>query len=76
MGSHITLIDEHLYLPKEWLSDRKYCKKAGVSVDIKFKTKSQIAFDIIREKAKRILSTWVGMNGSYGIEPDLLSNSG
>ena len=37
-----------LYLPKDWAEDRARRKKAGVPVDIRFKTKQQIALDLIQ----------------------------
>jgi SRSO17 transposase len=36
-----------LYLPKEWAEDRVRREKAGVPVDIRFKTKQQIALELI-----------------------------
>lgn len=74
MGSHVALIDERLYLPKEWTDDRKRCKKAGVPDDIEFKTKSQLVIEMVREaRAKGIRYAWVGVDGGYGKEPDFLS---
>src|SRR5438067_8143466 len=37
-----------LYLPKDWVTDRARCKKAGVPSDIAFKTKPEIALEQIR----------------------------
>lgn len=37
-----------LYLPEEWTTDRDRCRKAGVSDDIGFKTKHEIALDQLR----------------------------
>lgn len=74
MGPHVTLIDERLYLPKEWTDDKERCKEAGVPKDIVFKTKSQLALEMIRSaRAKRIRFAWVGVDGGYGKEPDFLS---
>jgi len=74
MGSHVTLIDERLYLPEEWTKDKKRCKKAGVPDDIEFKTKSQLAHEIARNaRARRIRFAWIGLDGGYGKEPDFLS---
>jgi SRSO17 transposase len=74
MGPHVTLIDERLYLPKVWTDDKKRCEKAGVPDDIEFKTKSQLALEMIGEaREKRIRFTWVGVDGGYGKEPDFLS---
>jgi len=41
-----------LYLPKEWAEDRARRKKAGVPEDIRFKSKPQIALDLIRRASE------------------------
>src|SRR5262245_17793879 len=38
-----------LYLPKEWADDRARREKAGVPKDIRFKTKPQIALELMRQ---------------------------
>lgn len=74
MGPHVALIDERLYLPEEWTKDKKRCKKAGVPDDIEFKTKSQLAHEMVRNaRARRIRFAWVGFDGGYGKEPAFLN---
>lgn len=74
MGPHVALIDERLYLPKEWTDNKKRCQKAGVPDDIEFKTKSQLVVEMVRDaRAKGIRFAWVGVDGGYGKEPDFLS---
>lgn len=69
-GTSATLIDCRLYLPKEWTDDRSRCKAAGVPKDITFKTKSQLALDIIRHaRSIGVRYAWVGVDGGYGKEP-------
>lgn len=41
-------IGYRLYLPKEWASDRARRDRAGVPEDIRFKTKQQIALELIQ----------------------------
>jgi SRSO17 transposase len=41
-----------LYLPEEWANDEARRKKAGVPTDVTFKTKPQIAFDLIEQALK------------------------
>ncbi len=72
-GVQATIIDCRLYLPKEWTDDRKRCKSAGVPDDIEFKSKSQLALDIIRHaRSMGIRYAWVGVDGGYGKEPQFL----
>lgn len=69
-GSSSTLIDGRLYLPKEWTDDRGRCKSAGVPDDVQFKSKSQLALDIVRSARRLgIRFSWVGVDGGYGKEP-------
>ena len=36
-----------LYLPQNWSAERQRCRRAGVPPDIEFKTKPQIALELI-----------------------------
>lgn len=73
-GSSAALIDGRLYLPKEWTDDHKRCRKAGVPDDVEFKTKSQLALEIVHHaRSQGIRFAWVGVDGGYGKEPDFLS---
>jgi SRSO17 transposase len=42
-------IAHRLYLPKEWAEDRPRREKAGVPADIRFKSKPQIALELIQQ---------------------------
>ena len=41
------MVGARLYLPKEWTDDRARCRAAGVPDDVQFKTKWQIALELI-----------------------------
>lgn len=41
------MVAERLYLPKEWTDDRARCRAVGVPDEVEFKTKWQIALDLI-----------------------------
>jgi SRSO17 transposase len=62
------LVDVELYLPLEWVSDKKRCKAAGVpDTAIKYKTKLELALEIIiRHQQKGTRFHWVGGDGLYG----------
>jgi SRSO17 transposase len=66
--SYRTLIDERLYLPEEWISDRKRRKKCGVPWYIRFKKKTELAWDMIRhaKKKNKVPFGWIGMDSLYG----------
>ena len=66
----VSLIDSRLYLPKEWTEDRKRCRTAGIPDDVEFKTKSELALDMVRHaRSQGIRFAWVGVDGGYGKEP-------
>jgi len=68
-----TLIDERLFLPTKWTKNRLRCQKAGVpKALIQFKTKPQLALDIIdRALDLGIVFDWVGGDGLYGHNSEL-----
>jgi SRSO17 transposase len=56
-----------LYLPKEWAADRARRNKAGVPLDVSFKTKPEIALEQIRWACEAGLPRGVGlMDVAYG----------
>jgi SRSO17 transposase len=56
-----------LYLPKDWAEDGARRKKAGVPLDISFKTKPEIALEQIRWACEAGLPRGVGlMDAAYG----------
>lgn len=73
-GSHSTLIDTRLYLPKEWTKDRKRCLAAGVpESQVVFKSKTELAFEmVVHARQNGVRFQWVGVDGGYGKEPAFL----
>jgi len=66
-GSYRTLIDERIFLPEKWISDRERRKKCGVPWYIRFKKKTELAWEMIQHAQKRkIPFGWVGMDCAYG----------
>ena len=73
-GHLSTLIDERLYLPKEWTSNPARCRKAGIpEAERKQRSKSELALEMVRhQKALGLRYAWVGADGGYGKEPAFL----
>lgn len=65
-------IDRQLYMPEEWLNDRERCKKTGVPEELTFKTKPQIALEMIQEAtAAGMPYAWVTGDCVYGDYTDI-----
>lgn len=61
-----------LYLPKEWADDRARREKAGVPKDIRFKTKPQIALELMRRACEAGVPRGVAMaDVDYGRDSGL-----
>jgi SRSO17 transposase len=63
-----SLIDEALFLPKEWVEDKERSMKAGIPESkIVKKTKPVLALELIDNAiANKITFDWVGGDGLYG----------
>jgi SRSO17 transposase len=73
-GSTSTLIDTRLYLPKEWVQDRKRCLAAGVPAsEVALKSKADLAFEMVAlARQNGVRFSWVGIDGGYGKDPAFL----
>jgi SRSO17 transposase len=68
-----TLLDERLYLPEEWASDVKRRRKAGVPDNVVFRTKPELALELIRSVGPKVRHGWVTFDEGYGKDPGFLS---
>lgn len=73
-GHLSTLIDERLYLPKEWVSNPARCRKAGIpDAERKHQSKALLALEIVaHQRALGVRFAWVGADGGYGKDPAFL----
>jgi len=70
--SHCTLASD-LYLPRSWLENPQACREAGVPVDLAFRTKWQIALDLIRQALGHgVRCAWWTFDEGYGEVPAFL----
>jgi len=62
-----TPVDGDLYLPKDWAEDEERREEAGVPEDVRFRTKWQIALDLIdRTQRDGVQLTWITADEAYG----------
>jgi SRSO17 transposase len=65
------LVDTRLYLPKEWTKDRRRCKRAGVPKEVGFRTRHELALELLWEHRAVLPHAWVtgddemGRNGQF-----------
>jgi SRSO17 transposase len=68
-----TLLDERLYLPEEWANDAERRHEAGVPDDVVFRTKPELALELIRSVGPKVRHGWVTFDEGYGKDPGFLS---
>lgn len=62
-----TIVDSDIYLPEDWAADEARRKEAGVPEDVVFRTKLEIALDLLdRAEADGIKPRWVTADEFYG----------
>jgi SRSO17 transposase len=73
-GHLSTLIDERLYLPKEWSTNSVRCHRAGIpKAERRHRSKAELALEMVRhQRALGLRYAWIGADGGYGKEPAFL----
>ena len=72
-GDFASMVDARLYLPLDWCNDPIRCKEAGIPNENRvFKTKLELALDIIRQQVGNGVSfDYIGGDGYYGNDASL-----
>jgi SRSO17 transposase len=60
------LVNTRLYLPKAWAKDRARRKGAGVPKEVKFRTRHQLALEMLAECGERLPHGWVAGDDEMG----------
>lgn len=60
------LVDMRLYLPREWAANKKRRKKAGVPEEIRYKTRHQLALQMLDEKGILLPHSWITGDDEMG----------
>jgi SRSO17 transposase len=69
-----TLLDTRLYLPKEeWADDAARRQAAGVPPEVVFRTKPELAAELVLGSGQAIRHSWVTFDEGYGKDPGFLS---
>jgi SRSO17 transposase len=65
-----TLIDRRLFLPEEWAADNPRREEAGVPEGVVFRTKPELALEMVQQAVQRGLPfRWVTADSVYGDSP-------
>jgi SRSO17 transposase len=60
------LVDVRLYLPKEWAADTKRRKRCGVPREVRYRTRHELALEMLREKGGLLPHAWVAGDDEMG----------
>jgi SRSO17 transposase len=65
-----TIVNTRLYLPKEWATGRARREEAGVPKEVKFRTRHELALEMIDEQGAVLPHTWVAGDDEMGRPAD------
>jgi SRSO17 transposase len=60
------LVDVRLYLPREWTGDRKRCRAAGVPRTERFRTRHELALEMLDQRGGALPHAWVSGDDEMG----------
>lgn len=61
-----TLVDERLYLPREWTRDKARKLKCGVPGKARFKTAEKLALEMLENRREKLPHRWVVADDEFG----------
>jgi SRSO17 transposase len=60
------IVNIRIYLPKEWTKDRARRKEAGVPKEVKFRTRQELALEMLDESGGRLPHAWIAGDDEMG----------
>jgi SRSO17 transposase len=60
------LVDVRLYLPQEWAKDKKRRKKCGVPKEIRYRTRQELALEMLAANGKYLPHAWIAGDDEMG----------
>jgi SRSO17 transposase len=60
------LVDFRLYLPREWAKDRKRRKGAGVPKDVAYRTRHELALEMLQRRGGTLPHAWIAGDDEMG----------
>lgn len=65
-GREHALVDVRLYLPKSWAKDRVRRKRCGIPQAVRYRTRHELALEMLRETGPRLPHAWVTGDDEMG----------
>ena len=65
-GQEHALVDVRLYLPKEWAKDKTRRKASGVPKEIGYRTRHELALEMLEEKGDLLPHAWIAGDDEMG----------
>ena len=65
-GKEHSLVDMRLYLPKEWTTDAKRMEKAGVPQGTKYRTRHELALELLAQHGSSLPHKWITGDDEMG----------
>lgn len=65
-GSGHALVDARLFLPREWTRDRKRCRTCGVPRTVQFRTRHDLALDMLAARGAALPHAWIAGDDEMG----------
>jgi len=60
------LVDVRLYLPKDWTKDKDRRKKCGVPKEIRYRTRQELALEMLASNGKHLPHKWIAGDDEMG----------
>jgi SRSO17 transposase len=60
------LVDVRLYLPQEWARDKRRRKQAGVPAQIRFRTRHELALEMLEQRGAELPHAWIAGDDEMG----------
>jgi SRSO17 transposase len=65
-GSEHALVDVRLFLPREWARDRRRRAQAGVPKGVRFRTRHELALEMLDERGPLLPHAWISGDDELG----------
>ena len=65
-GREQVLVDQRLYLSREWIADKKRRQKCGVPAEVRHQTRHELALEMLDQRASLLPHAWIAGDDEMG----------